>query len=120
MRISYRRLAAWLGALAIALMIPAGASAQVESGKVVGTVTDQSGAILPGVTVTLKSVSRATTRTTVTDAKGIYVFAGLVPGPYEITSELTGFSSKQAKATVAVGATVAVDIALAMGAQSEV
>jgi outer membrane receptor protein involved in Fe transport len=83
-------------------------------------VTDQSGAILPGVTVTLKSVGRATTRTTVTDAKGIYVFAGLVPGPYEITSELTGFSSKQAKATVAVGATVAVDIALAMGAQSEV
>ena len=55
MRFSIRCLAV----LAIALMIPALVAAQTESGKVTGTVTDQSGAVLPGVTVNLKSVERA-------------------------------------------------------------
>ena len=117
---SYRRLAAWLGAIALALLVPTLVVAQSESGKVVGVVTDQSGAVLPGVSVTLKSVGRASTRATVSDSKGMYVFAGIVPGPYEVTAELSGFSTKQIKTTVTVGATVAVDVQMAVGAQTEV
>jgi outer membrane receptor protein involved in Fe transport len=106
--------------LAIALMIPALAAAQTEFGKVSGTVTDQSGALLPGVTVNLKSVDRATTRSTVTNAAGEYVFASIVPGNYEITAELSGFSTKQARTTVAVGTTVNLNIQMQVGAQTEV
>ena len=84
MRLSFRCLAA----LAIALLIPGLVAAQTESGKVTGTVTDQSGAVLPGVTVTVKSVERASMRSTVTNAQGEYVFASLVPGNYEVTVEL--------------------------------
>jgi outer membrane receptor protein involved in Fe transport len=116
MRFSVRCLAV----LAIALLIPALAAAQTESGKVTGTVTDQSGAVLPGVTVNLKSVDRATTRSTVTNAEGEYVFASLVPGRYEITAELSGFSTKQTQTTVPVGATVNVNVQMQVGAQTEV
>ena len=116
MRFSIRCLAV----LAIALMIPALAAAQTESGKISGTVTDQSGAVLPGVTVNLKSVERATTRSTVTNAQGEYVFASLVPGNYEITAELCGFSTQQTRTNVPVGATVAVNVQMAVGAQTEV
>jgi outer membrane receptor protein involved in Fe transport len=106
--------------LAIVLMIPALVVAQTESGKVSGTVTDQSGAVLPGVTVNLKSVERATTRSTVTNAQGEYVFASLVPGNYEVTAELSGFSTKQTRTNVPVGATVNVNVQMAVGAQTEV
>ncbi|HUL79675.1 MAG TPA: TonB-dependent receptor [Vicinamibacteria bacterium] len=116
MRVSVRCLAV----LAIALLIPALAAAQTELGKISGTVTDQSGAVLPGVTVNLKSVGRASTRSTVTNAQGEYVFASLVPGPYEVTAELSGFSTKQTKTTVPVGATVAVNVQMTVGAQTEV
>ena len=106
--------------LAIVLMIPALVVAQTESGKVSGTVTDQSGAVLPGVTVNLKSVERATMRSTVTNAQGEYVFASLVPGNYEITAELSGFSTQQTRTGVPVGATVNVNVQMAVGAQTEV
>jgi outer membrane receptor protein involved in Fe transport len=106
--------------VAIAVLIPALAMAQTESGKVTGTVTDQSGAVLPGVTVNLKSVERATTRSTVTNNAGEYVFAGLVPGAYEVTAELSGFSTRQVRTTVPVGATVNVNVQMAVGAQTEV
>ncbi len=75
-----------LAVLAIALVIPALVAAQTESGKISGSVTDQSGAVLPGVTVNLKSVERASTRSTVTNAQGEYVFASLVPGNYDVTA----------------------------------
>ena len=116
MRLSIRCLAA----LVIALLIPALAAAQTEFGKVTGTVTDQSGAVLPGVTVNLKSVERASVRSTVTNAQGEYVFASLVPGNYEVTAELSGFSTKQTRTNVSVGATVNVNVQMAVGAQTEV
>jgi outer membrane receptor protein involved in Fe transport len=116
MRFSVRCLAV----LAIALVIPALVAAQTESGKISGSVTDQSGAVLPGVTVNLKSVDRASMRSTVTNAQGEYVFASLVPGTYEVTAELAGFSTQQTRTTVPVGATVAVNVQMAVGAQTEV
>jgi outer membrane receptor protein involved in Fe transport len=106
-------------AIAAVLQVPA-ALAQTESGKVTGTVMDQSRAVLPGALVSLKSVDRATTRTAVTDARGVYVFANLVPGPYEISVSLKGFSTKQIKVTLPVGATIDVDASLQVGEQTEI
>ena len=106
--------------LGFSLLLPALALAQTESGKVIGTVRDPSGAVLPGAAVTLLSVERAASRRTATDAGGGYVFAGLVPGTYEVTAELSGFVARKLRTTVPVGATVEVNLTLALGTQTEV
>jgi outer membrane receptor protein involved in Fe transport len=116
MRLSVR----WLAALAIVVLIPTLAAAQTETGKITGTVTDQSGAVLPGVNVTAKSVERNTVRSTVSNAQGEYVFASLLPGVYEVTAELSGFATKQTRTTVAVGSTVALNVGMSVGQQTEV
>ena len=81
---------------------------------------DESRGVLPGATVDLRSLTRSGLRSAVTDALGRYVFAGLVPGPYEVTAELSGFfTSAQVRATVPVGATVELDFTLSVGVQLE-
>jgi hypothetical protein len=101
------------------LLAPAIAPAQTESCRVVGTVRDPSGAVLPGAAVTLLSVERAAARTIVTDASGGYVFAGLVPGTYEVTAEISGFVPRKLRAVVPVGATIEVNLTLALATQIE-
>lgn len=56
-----------------------------------GIVLDQSGAVVPGVTVTAKSGATGLSRTTVTGPEGRYVLAQLPPGLYELRIELAGF-----------------------------
>ena len=115
-----RRWALVLGAFIVLATLPTAALAQTETGKVTGTVTDPSGAVLPGASVTLKSVGTGGTRTAVSDAGGGYTFSNLQPGPYEVTVELAGFSTKQYKTTVTVGATITVNARLEVGQQTEV
>jgi hypothetical protein len=104
---------------ALLLVAPALALAQTESGKITGTVRDPSGAVLPGTVLTLVSMERATTRSTVTDSGGTYVFAGLVPGNYEVTAGISGFAPRNLRATVTVGATIEVNLTLALATQTE-
>ena len=59
------------------------ALAQRTTGTLVGTVKDETGAVLPGVTVTLKGDAIVGTQTTVTNEKGFYRFAALPPGTYD-------------------------------------
>ena len=79
----------------IALMLAAAAAhAQVQTGSITGAVNDQSGAVLPGVTVTLtgeKLIGGAQTQ--VTDSTGAYRFDRLPPGAYTVKFELQGFRS---------------------------
>ncbi len=115
-----RRLALRLGVFVVLATLPLAAFAQTESGKISGSVTDQSGGVLPGASVTLKNVNTNATRSAVSDASGNFNFSNLQPGPYEVTVELTGFSTKQYKTTVTVGATIAVTAKLEVGQQTEV
>jgi len=73
--------------------IAAPASAQIDQGRLTGTVTDAQGGVLPGVTVTAKSPALIGVRTTVTEADGKYSIASIPSGPYELTFELSGFQS---------------------------
>lgn len=83
------------GLVAFDLVRPPTALAQTPTFTVEGVVTDDQQAVLPGATVTIRNVSTNLTRTAVTDAEGRYVFAALPPeGRYEITVELTGFSTQ--------------------------
>src|SRR5215831_17457936 len=57
---------------------------QGSSGRILGSVTDQSGAVIPGVTVTIRDVDRGTSRTLTTDEAGVYNAPNLLPGNYMI------------------------------------
>ena len=68
--------------------------AQVLTGNIIGTVTDDSGAVLPGVTVTLNSRALpAGPLSTTTNERGQYRFMQLNPGTYTLTTTLAGFST---------------------------
>jgi outer membrane receptor protein involved in Fe transport len=76
------------------LVVASSASAQVQTGSITGTITDASGAVLPGVTVTLtgeKLIGGAATMTS--DAAGAYRFDRLPPGAYTVKFELQGFKT---------------------------
>ena len=93
------------------LAVPMWASAQRTTGDLRGVITDQSGAVLPGVTVTLRGQNVPGAPTTVTNESGIYRFPNLPPGVYAITAELTGFTTtEQTGIPVALGATVELDV----------
>ena len=94
--------------------------AQTTTGVIRGVVTDESGGVLPGVTVTVKGPATAGTPTTTTNEAGVYRFPNLAPGPYQITVELTGFnSSRQTGIQVALGGTSEIDVQLKISSQQE-
>src|SRR5262249_23019353 len=74
--------------LILALVCAIPLSAQTQYGSIRGTVTDQSEAALPGVTVTLSSAALLVEQTTVSDGVGQYRFEQLPVGTYKITYEL--------------------------------
>ena len=73
-----------------------------DFGLIAGTVTDESGYALPGVTVTLSGPER---RTATTNERGEFRFAGLLPGSYDLRAELAGFRISVTKVTVIAGRT---------------
>src|SRR5262245_33147050 len=99
-------------------VVPAGA--QRTTGEIIGKVSDDSGAVLPGVAVTLRGAAIAGTPSTVTSEAGVYRFPVLPPGTYEVEYTLAGFSTvKREGIPIAVGSTVALDIVLKISALEE-
>src|SRR5438105_4479911 len=78
--------------LAAALWIPAHLSAQTEA-SVVGTVTDETKAVLPGATVTATDLATGRTFSGVSDARGEYRLVSMAAGRYKIQAELSGFTT---------------------------
>jgi outer membrane receptor protein involved in Fe transport len=104
----------------VALAAPFGpAWAQIETGRISGTVTDPQGGVVPGVTVTAKSVNTGFTRETVTDTEGGFVLANVTADTYEVTYTLSGFKTSVRRVTVSVGATAAADVKLEVGGLTE-
>jgi len=100
-----RRVIAGLCIVLIGLCAPA--YAQRTTGTIVGTVTDESGAVLPGVTVTLSGAGVAGTPTTVTGDTGTYRFPSVPPGDYKLTFALQGFGTvNHERVVVPLGETV--------------
>lgn len=85
-----------------------------------GQVTDATGGVLPGVTVSVVHLGTNQGRTVVTDERGVYRFAGLTPGRYSVTAELQGFARfVQSDLTLNVGAAVDLNVTLRVSAVSE-
>ena len=76
----------------VALMVTlSGASAWAQTGAISGTARDQSGAVLPGVTITATQTATGVVRTTVSNETGSYSLLNLPLGPWRIEATLSGF-----------------------------
>ena len=93
MRIGVVRWSAVCAVLLLLVGLPSTAGAQGSLGRLAGTVLDTSGAVLPGVSITLVNQQTNETRTTVSTGAGAFTFPQLQPGVYKVTVELTGFKT---------------------------
>jgi hypothetical protein len=108
-----------LAALIAVLLLAWPTTAQENRGSIEGLVRDASGAVLPGVTVTLSGGSGVKIDT-VTDANGQYRFPSVAPGRYEVTTNLAGFrAGKVENVDVGLGQAKKVDFSLALAGVTE-
>src|SRR5215472_362732 len=104
----------------LALAVPAVAQSQAANGAIEGTITDSSGGVLPGVTVTVTNLETGAERSIVTNEKGLYRAPLLPLGTYRVVAELQGFKRfEQTNITLSVGQTAVVNAAMSVGAVSE-
>src|SRR6202165_1245425 len=90
--------------------------AQVTGATLSGTVTDQSGGVVPKAGISIKNIATGVTRAVTTDPAGFYSAPNLLPGNYEITTAATGFSSEaQTGLTLTVGAQQVLNFTLRVG-----
>jgi hypothetical protein len=106
--------------LFVCLLAGVPAAAQQGTTEIRGRVLDTQGAVLPGVTVTVRNQDTGMFRGTVSNADGTYFASGLVPGSYEITAELQGFKKfTRRDIQLELGKTATIDVALEVGALTE-
>jgi len=106
------------GLLAAALSQPL--HAQVLYGSVSGTVSDPSGAVIPGSQVTIVNDTTGFTRTEITDSGGYYRFLDIPEGSYTLTASASGFQVfKQTGVSVAIGQVNLLDIKMTVGSTTQ-
>ena len=103
----------------LALVLPLAILAQVETGLIVGAVTDPAGAVVPAAQVTVKSAATGIALTLETNDAGRFQSAPLKPGEYEVTVSATGFKMAVLPVRVEVNQRVLADVKLELGAASE-
>jgi hypothetical protein len=93
------------------------AHAQVTGATLSGTVTDPSGAVVSGATVSTRNTATAVVRDATTDSAGLYTIPNLVPGDYEVRVTATGFSTAvQSNLTLSVGQQQQLNFSMKVGA----
>jgi Carboxypeptidase regulatory-like domain/TonB dependent receptor/TonB-dependent Receptor Plug Domain len=112
-----RWLRAAFAASCVLVVVPrAGVASQAATGTILGAVSDETGAMLPGVTVTVTNSDTSLVRTLVTDPGGRYAAPNLPPGPYVIKATLQGFGTVlRAGITLTVGREAVVDLTMKVG-----
>src|SRR5689334_8314632 len=100
-------------ALAAASLPATPAAAQVEQGRLLGTVKDAQGGVLPGATVTATSPALIGQRTALTETDGRYLLTNLPSGPYSLKFELQGFQPfTRQNVVLTQGSTLTIDATL--------
>src|SRR2546426_2855214 len=107
-------------AVSLLLLLSSAVSAQLSTAQISGRVSDQSGAVLPGVTVTATQTDTGQTRTVTTDASGTYVLPNLPTGPYRLEAMLQGFRTyAQTGIVLQVAGTPSINVVLGIGSLEE-
>ncbi len=111
-----RRVSAVFACLVASLLVLTPASAQQVLGSIGGYVTDDSGAALPGVTVTVSNDDTGASRVISTNEAGLYRASGLQAGNYTVTTELDGFQSvRRENVVLQIAQDIAINIEMAVG-----
>jgi hypothetical protein len=106
-------LAAWLAGTSLA-------AAQAGTAAVSGTITDEQGGALPGVTVTATNAATGLVRSTTTSETGSYTLLALPPGEYDVKAELSGFrTAVREKLALPVDVNTRFDVKMAIGTLTE-
>ena len=113
-RLAWRALLSWLLLIALPLL----AAAQNAPGRITGRVTDVTGGVLPGVSVTVKGPD-GHALTVTSDADGRFVIDQVAPGTYELRFELSGFAGQSQTVVVAPGPPIDIAARLEIGGRSE-
>lgn len=114
----YARISALLVALTLA--VTGLATAQERFGTLQGRATDQQGAAIPGVTITLTNTQSGEVRTLVTDGNGMWIAPDLNPGRYTVAFELSGFSRvERTDVSVVLGRSFELNAEMSVGALTE-
>ncbi len=91
---------------------------QTETGQIIGKVTDEKGAVVPGASVTIKSVATGAERTATSGDDGSYIVTNLQPGVYEVTTKGGSFAPATQRVEITPGARVSLDTPLGIQAVS--
>jgi len=114
-----RKIAAFI-VLALAVSVPGFPQSTAANGAIEGTISDSSGGVLPGVTVTITNVETGAERSVTTNEKGLYRAPLLPLGKYRVIAELQGFKKfEQTDISLSVGQTATVNATLSVGTVSE-
>ncbi|MDP1568437.1 MAG: TonB-dependent receptor [Vicinamibacterales bacterium] len=104
----------------LALTAPAFAQSTAINGTIEGTIVDDTGAVLPGVTVTVTNLDTGDVRVVVTNASGLYRAPLLPLGAYRVQAELAGFRGyERTGVRLSAGQTAVIDVTLLVGAVTE-
>ena len=110
-----------VAALLAAFLFAHTALGQTSFGTIVGNVTDETGAVIPGVTVTVTNEGTGSVRVVSSNETGGYTVVSLPPAVYSVEGELTGFSkSLSAGVRLEVNQTLRVDLSMSVGQVTEV
>jgi hypothetical protein len=94
--------------------------AQQGTAQIVGKITDEQGALLPGVDVVVTNQETGVFREVTTSTEGTYVVAQIVPGTYKVLARLTGFRTmERSDLILQVGTTLTINLALPVGGIEE-
>ena len=107
--------------LSLSFVTSAAAQGQAINGTIEGTITDESGGVLPGVTVTLTNTGTGDARVVLTNESGFYRAPLLPLGVYRVSAELSGFKKfEQTGISLSAGQVAVIDVRLGVGAVTEV
>src|SRR5690349_1021338 len=109
-----------LGAILIALLCAGPVFSQSTTGTILGTVKDQSGAVLPGVEINVLNLSTNQSRTAVTNERGDYSVPQVPIGLYSVTASLPGFKTEvRSRIEIQVDQRARIDFQLEVGQVSD-
>src|SRR3984893_5206772 len=118
--VNLRKFLGLLALISAALLLALPAFPQGNTGRILGTVTDQSGGYVAGAPVAVTDVARGVTQNLITDSDGAYVALNLVAGTYTVRVEVKGFKVFERKnIQIEVGKDLRVDVVLQPGSASE-
>ncbi|MGB6335212.1 MAG: carboxypeptidase-like regulatory domain-containing protein, partial [Thermoanaerobaculia bacterium] len=103
------------------MLLSNGAQAQIESGTLEGYVYDESGAVLPGVTMLVINTDNGSERTVFTNAAGFYTARSLLPGNYSVTATLEGMQTVLREGVVLlVGQRIDISVTMDLGVTADI